>query len=231
MAIRYYLRENKLTQEENDYMAYVISARQAGMDEVIDRMIERGSTVTEADILSVMSDFQGAIQSLMQEGANVTTPFANFSTSIRGVFLGATDNYDPTRHHISTNLQPGNELRRFMKGNVTAQKEEGRFTGPKPLQFIDSNSGENNSIVTAGGLGILVGNRLSFDPADPEQGIYFIAEDGTQVKVEVIGHNRPSNLTFIIPDNLAAGDYTILVKSKAGNTSKEGKLERTLTAA
>jgi hypothetical protein len=73
--------------------------------------------------------------------------------------------------------------------------------------------------------------RLSFDPADPEQGVYFVAVDGTETKVEVIGHNRPSNLTFIIPQTLAAGDYTVLVKSKTGNTAKEGKLERILTAA
>ncbi len=231
MAIRYYLRENKLTQEENDYMAYVISARQAGIDEVIIRMIERGSTVTEADILSVMSDFQGAIQSLMQEGAFVTTPFANFSTSIRGVFIGAVDDYDSTRHQITVNLNAGNDLRKFMRNNVSAQKEEGKFTGPKPLQFIDSNTGENNSIITAGGLGILIGNRLSFDKSDPKQGIFFVAEDDSELKVEVIGHNRPSNLSFIIPSQLATGDYKLIVRSKTGNLEKEGKLERILSAA
>jgi hypothetical protein len=41
--ITYNLRDNKLTQEENDYMAHVISSRQVDLDEVIERMIDNRS--------------------------------------------------------------------------------------------------------------------------------------------------------------------------------------------
>jgi hypothetical protein len=231
MAVNYYLRENKLTQEENDYMAYVMSARQVDLNQVIERIIEHGSTVNKADIVSVFTDFQDTLQSLLAEGAFITTPFANFSSSIRGVFMGAVDDYDSARHQITVNLNAGAELRRFMRENVSAQKQEPTFTGPKPLQFIDSNTGENNSVVTAGGLGILIGNRLNFDQSDPKQGIYFVSEDGQEFRVEVVGHNRPSNLSFIIPGEITSGDYQLFVRSKAGNLDKEGKLERLLSAA
>lgn len=130
MSIRYYLRENKLTQEDNDYMAYVLSSRQADLDDVIGKMIERGSTVTKADILSVMSDFQGTLQGLLQDGANVITPFANFSASIRGVFNGAADSFDPSRHQISVNINAGVELRNFFREHISSQKEESKFIGP-----------------------------------------------------------------------------------------------------
>ena len=40
MSITYNLRDNKLTSEESDYMAHVISSRQVELDEVIERMME-----------------------------------------------------------------------------------------------------------------------------------------------------------------------------------------------
>ncbi len=49
-------------------MAHVISSRQVDLDEVIERMIDRGSTVTKADILSVMEDFQSTVENLLSEG-------------------------------------------------------------------------------------------------------------------------------------------------------------------
>lgn len=71
-------------------MAVVTATRTAELDDVIQRMSERGSTVTKADIVSVLEDFQGALESLLAEGANINLPFANYSTSIKGVFKDQT---------------------------------------------------------------------------------------------------------------------------------------------
>ena len=60
MPIHYYLRKNKLTENEDDYMASVSSSNKNTLDDVVKMMIQQGSTVTEADILSVLSDFQKA---------------------------------------------------------------------------------------------------------------------------------------------------------------------------
>lgn len=64
MAIRYSLFENYLTSDPDDYSAKVYPTCVANLEDVIDRMVERGSTVTRADILSVMDDFELALQSL-----------------------------------------------------------------------------------------------------------------------------------------------------------------------
>ena len=76
-----------------------------------------------------------------------------------------------------------------------------------------------------------MGNRLNFDMSDPEQWIFFVSENDSELKVEIIGHNRPSNLSFFIPSQHVTGDYKLIVRSKTGNLEREDKLERLLSAA
>jgi hypothetical protein len=75
-------------------------------------MIEQGSTVVKADILSVLEDYHSAIENMVLEGMNVNTPGANYSVSIKGIFDGQADTYDPSRHQVSPSTNPG---RRFRK--------------------------------------------------------------------------------------------------------------------
>ncbi len=123
MPVHYYLRENQLTEEPNDYMAIAISSNQYDLEDVIKQMIKQGSTVTRPDILSVIDDFNSAVETLLQQGATIVTPIVSFRPSIRGVFDGVDDAYDPSRHQIMVNLNPGKRLRSYLNGNITTQKE------------------------------------------------------------------------------------------------------------
>ena len=87
---------------------------------------------------------------------------------------------------------------------------------PNPLTYIDTATGERNGLVTPGWEGRLIGRRLQFDPADPEQGIFYIAADGTPTRVEAVGWNKDRHLMFIVPA-LAAGDYGLEVRALVGS--------------
>ena len=52
--LKYALRENLLTPQPNDYMAQVTDSRSYNLEQIIDKMIERGSTLTKADITAAM---------------------------------------------------------------------------------------------------------------------------------------------------------------------------------
>ena len=58
--LKYALRENLLTPEPNDYMAQVTDSQSYDLQKVIDKMIERGSTLTKAreDRKSCRENFQ-----------------------------------------------------------------------------------------------------------------------------------------------------------------------------
>ncbi len=231
MPIEYTLRENRLTAEPGDYMAMVTSTRTADYEEVIDRVVRQGTTVGKADAISVIENTLVAVKDLLIEGANVNLPFANFSCSIKGTFSGPEDTFDPSRHQIVINISATKELRDVIRQDVTVSKQEMTVPTPNLVEYMDFNTGERNSVVTPSGMAQISGNRLQFDPADPEQGIFLIASDGSETRVGVVGRNMPSTLMFLLPAELTTGEYALEVRVKMGDAVRTGSLNRVLSVA
>ena len=233
MPIKYVLQENNLTSDPDDYMARVRPVGTAEMETIIERMIQQGSTVTRADIVSVLEDYYTAIENMLLEGMNVTTPLANFSLSIKGVFNGADDRFDPARHQLSASVTAGTRLRKTLRERAELVKEEAIQPAPNPVDYIDLNSGERNGPLTPGGMGQIIGHRLKFDPADPQQGIFFIAADGTETRVAIVGKNKPGELLFLVPDSLTSGEYRLEVRTvlKGSQDIRKGALDAALVVS
>jgi hypothetical protein len=89
------------------------------------------------------------------------------------------------------------------------------------------------NVNTPGGMGQIEGHRLKFDPTDAAQGIFFIAADGTETQVAIVGRNKPADLMFMVPDTLTAGEYTLEVRATIhGSTDvRTGALEAPLTVS
>ena len=231
MSISYVLYENNLTSDPNDYIARVRPVGAIDLNGVIERMMQRGSTITKADALAVLQEYHLAIETLLLEGFTVQTPSANYGVSIKGTFDGQTDSFDASRHHVEGTLNVGRELRRMLREKAQVQKQESAKPHPTPLQYSDLNSGERNSILTAGGMGQIVGHRLKFDATNPQLGIFFIASDGTASRVDVVGRNKPAELMFLVPTSLTSGDYTLEVRALFGSEIRRGILSTSLTVA
>ena len=233
MPINYGLFVNNLTSDPSDYMAMVQPTGTAEMEAIIERMIQQGSTVVKADILSVLEDYHSAIENMVLEGMNVNTPSANFGASVKGVFDGQADSFDPSRHQLKGIVSPGKRFRKAIKERGQATKQEAVKPMPNLLEYTDLNSGERNSVLTPGGMGQVVGHRLKFDGSDADQGIYFVAEGGGATKVDVVGRNKPGEVMFIVPAGLASGDYTLEVRATihGGEDVRTGALGATLTVS
>ncbi len=233
MPINYVLFENNLTSDPDDYMALVQPTGTADLEAVIARMIQRGSTVVKADILSVLEDYHATIEDMVLEGMNVNTPGANYGASVKGVFDGQADSFDPSRHQLSPTASPGKRFRRAIRERGQAAKQEAVRPRPNPLEYTDVNSGQRNSVLTPGGMGRVVGHRLKFDPADANQGVFFVAEGGGAVRVDVVGGNKPGELMFLAPAVMASGDYTLEVRAtiRGSEDVRTGTLDATLTVS
>ena len=229
MSIKYVLRESSLKTAPDTCRAAVQPIGTAEMEDVIARMELHGSTVVKADILSVLEDYYSAIESLVLEGMNVNTPSANYRTSIRGAFDGLAGGFDPSQHRLVPCVSPGKRLRKVLRAGARPQKMEAVKRLPSPLEYTDRNSDARNSTLTPGGIGRLVGTRLKFDGADPRQGVFFLADDGTEVRAEVVGKNMPRELIFLVPA-LAVGAYTLEVRATFNGTAalRTGALEAKL---
>lgn len=233
MPIHYSLNENKLTSTPDDFRAVVHPIITSGHEQVIEHMINQGTTVNRPDILASLEGYFSAVESMVLAGHNVNTPIANFGASIKGVFDSPSDQFDHTRHQLCARVTPGVRLRKAIAHSGIIRKQEAKRRQPAPTEFIDINSGERNDLMTPGGMAQLYGHRLQFDASQAEQGIFLIAHDGNHTRVEVLGSNRPSKLVFMIPDGLAPGQYTLEVRAilRFSQDLRRGSLATHLTVA
>jgi len=216
MSIKYYLRHNNLKKDTTEYRASVVHRDHISLERVINRMLEQGSTVTKADALSVLTNFQRVIEQYLEEGCTVKTPFANFSSSIKGSFSGVTDVFDNGRHKIVPVVNAGRELHAHYRQGIPTHKVEATINAPNLLTYKDIDSGKKDTIITPGGMAKIWGSRLKFDLNDPSQGIFFIDVDGREYRASVIGENSPSKLIFNAPADLSKGEYKVSVRNDNG---------------
>ena len=234
--LKYSLRENLLTPAPDDYMAQAADVRSYTLDEIIDLMMEKGSTLTRADVAATLQVYGEVVSAIIKDGSAVNTPLMNTSMSISGVFDGANDSFDKKRHTVNLNITAGTLLRDAVT-KVKCEKTEGASTDPYITEVTDIVTGTVNTTLTKGGVVQLVGARLKFDAKDAAQGIFFVPETGEAVRAAVIAENKPARLMAIIPADLPAGTYYIEVRTKilegnkSGKTLKTGRFNKALTVA
>ena len=220
--LKYALRENLLTPEPNDYMAQVTDSQSYNLEKIIDKMIERGSTLTKADITATMQIYSETICSLLEEGFQINTPLINTSMSISGVFDGATDSFDSSRHNVNINITPGTKLKETLS-KVKTQKVEATSTDPFVTEVKDIVSGKVNESLTKGGILQAVGARLKFDNSDEAQGVFLVPETGSAVRCGVVAENKPARVMAMIPADITAGTYYLEIRSKMDSSGKATK--------
>lgn len=78
-----------------------------------------------------------------------------------------------------------------------------------------------DDVLSPGHMIELRGNRFKVNMEEPDEGIYLIYEaDGTATRLEQIHNNLPSTLTAMLPEGLAAGDYSLEVRTRLIGNSK-----------
>jgi len=231
MPIKYYLQPNPVTPDPNDQSARVLPNASLTLEDIIAKMMQRGTTVTESDTRAVLNLFFDVVSDEVADGNFVNLPLANIRVGISGVFTSITDSFDPSRHSIRATLSPGLLLSEKMQ-KVRLEKTLQPLPSPVILEFLNINTNTTNSVLTPGGIGQIVGEELKFNPDNPQEGIFFVAADGTETKVQIIASRTEGKLVFSIP-TLPAGNYTLEVRRAytKENIIRKGVLSDTLTVA
>ena len=224
--LKYALRENLLTAAPDDFMAQVQDVRSYTLDEIIDAMMQKGSTLTRADVAAVLQIYGEVCAAVIADGSALNTPLMNTALSISGVFNGANDAFDKKRHTVNLNITAGTALKVAL-GKIKCEKTGTASTDPYINEVKDIVSGTVNAELTKGGVVQITGSRLKFDAKDAAQGIFFIPETGAPVRAAVIAENKPARLMAIIPADLEAGTYYIEVRTKMIGSSQKSKTLKT----
>jgi len=212
--IKYRIIQSKLIANPTGYAGRIQSRGVVELDEIAEEIAALGTTVSKPDVLNVIQHYNYIVAKLLARGETVNTPAARYRVSMKGTFTDEGDSYDPERHQLVVRVTAGPVLDKALR-----DAEVERYTpdpaAPNLLTYVDTATDERNGVITPGSMGRLIGRRLQFDPADPEQGLFFRAADGSTMRVEDVGWNKDRHLMFIVPA-LPAGDYGLELRAVVG---------------
>ena len=195
--MKYYLVENLLTERPDDFSARVQTAGTADKDAIVKEMASRGVSMSEAEIRAVLDTFEEACADLTRRGFSLNTPLFATSFSIGGVFEGADDAFDASRHKFCVNLLKG-RLLKATQSDVALEKTAERGPSAAILEVRDASSGTSNLQITRGGVVEVAGAGIKIAGDDTSCGLWFVC-GGQEVKAQVIVQNKPSCIVAVVP--------------------------------
>jgi hypothetical protein len=222
--LKYSLVENLLTERPDDYSAQTHSVTTLDKEAIITRILGKGTLLTRTDVIAVLNGLEETVSDALLEGNSITLPLFNTSFSISGVFESPMDNFDPNRHKLNINLTKGTLLREAEK-QVKLEKTSASTPLPNIQEVKDSLSGTVNEKLTANGVVELRGYNLRIDGDDASCGLWFVAENGTESKANILIENKPARIIAVIPA-LAAGNYQLKVVSQYNGSGKGLKMPK-----
>jgi len=232
MSLRYGLIPNHLTDDPDDFMGIVTDSETVTEEELVNRMTGKGSTVTKAEALLVLEEYEYVVVEAVKNGNNVNTNLFKVTPSVSGVFTSQSDGFDASRHAIKLNLNAGRRLNGAI-ADIELHKVEITPVQPILQQFVDLKTKVTNESFTPGQIASIRGLLLKFDDEDKMQGIFFIAADGAETRVENMVKNKPSELLFFVPETLSSGAFQVEVRTIRHNSKalKTGRLDNELVAS
>jgi hypothetical protein len=172
-------------------------------------MLQRGTTVTRTDIVAVFNAMEETGVFIIENGGTFNLPLMITGFRMPGIYEGALDTFDPTRHSLHATVNRG-VLVRDIENRIRLEKVNTPTPQPQILEVKDSVTGAVDTRLTAGGAVEIAGIHIKIAGIKPENGIYFVSSGGTETKAETVVTNLPSQLIALIPA-LPADTYRIKV--------------------
>ncbi|MCB0212710.1 MAG: DUF4469 domain-containing protein [Anaerolineae bacterium] len=237
MPFKYKLHPNPLAGDDKTYRAIVNFDDTWGLQKLIDKMEEAGSTLTRPDIVAVLAQLDQIIIEALLEGKQVNTGLILFTASIKGVFNGEDDVYNSTRHKLVLRVRPTAAFKEKIK--VGARFKKVPASEPTPVVNIYRNLYNlgADTLLSPTHTAQVKGRNLLFDRSDARQGIFLVPQqngtpltDDTPIRIEEISRHTPGEIIFRVPDTLLPGQYKLEVKAIFGtNDLRTGTLKKILT--
>ena len=230
--LKYFLKDNKLTPDPDDYRAVTVRGNSNDMEDIIDVMMHRPVGVSRVEVASVLEELLVAIEFLLKRGESITTPLFKISPVVSGVFVGQDEAFDRSKHQVRISVNAGTRMSSIAR-EIEVERVSETLRTPEPVQVTDMSTNVRNQALTPGEPARIQGSRLKVDVADAAQGVFLVNEaTDVEVKAGYLLDNVPKTITFIVPDTLPSGNYRLEVRSTLGGTQlRTGKIPVSLTVA
>ena len=199
-------------------------------------MTDWNSSFTEADYLGMFSVMETIVVKYLAKGYNIELPFGSIKVNATGTCSNIQDSFIPGsgNHTLGFIFNPSKSAASTVKAKIEYKQVVPDSTGEAKLYrltVLNSDASENPVLnVTQGKTLRLHGRNLTFDISDENQGVFFENENGlTRLSVY---NRRGSNVVEVpVPSDLTAGNYSVSIVTKPGNTYFTANIDSEVTVA
>lgn len=172
--------------------------------------------VREEMLLLIAKLMEEKLVKRLLEGDSVQTEYFRFKPVVRGTFDATGDPVEKDKLQYVLSIVPTQELKELLDNDVAyevvAVQEQG---GAYISRVEDLYTGATDGTLGCTHLARLYGNKVKCVDATGEGKGRLVLTDaqGRETDVTQIGENNPSTLTFVVPENLAPGEYSLRIET------------------
>ena len=221
------LYDNIMTEQKGDYTGRARITGSLHNKEIAARIIKERTEYRQETIENILDLADQKKVEAIAEGKSVVDGVGQYIVTVRGSFLGENAQFDATKHSLGVSYTPGQLLRDQLKAvkvicNGLAQ------TGPVINSITDSVTKSISQVITSGGPSVISGSNIKILGDDPSVGIYLTKDEegAVPLKVSVIVHNAPSQLTIMLPAIEFGKLYALSITTQYSGSNKALKTPR-----
>lgn len=220
-----------LTERKDDRFGRVVTTKSLNENDLINIAVSRRTDLNPSSLRSSMELLKEIAREQIANGASVAFGLGYFSMAVNGVFIGDNDHWDSNKHSLSVRVTPTADLR----GAVNAATVDVRgmaVIGTVINSVTDVASGEVNSRLTPGGGVNLIGSKIKIAGDNAANGIILtneVTSETTVIALNAILTNDPSKVSFVVPADLAKGDYKLSIATQYSTSAQLLKEPRIFT--
>jgi hypothetical protein len=225
------LYDASLTQRKDDRIGRVLNNGSAPIDDLIADAIDRGTDISPVTLRAAYDLLKTAALHRALRAQRVEFGLGITYVESTGTFIGDSAKWDPARNRLIAKLLPSKDLREALKAVEVAVL--GAAQVPNVISSVeDVVTGQVNVCLTRGGMAHIHGSKIKIIGTDPETGLKLTQSTGGtvwDVPTTAIGINDPSRVSFVVPADLPADEYTLSIVTQYSGSAKELKKSRTVT--
>ncbi len=225
MALQYELFKNHLGANPKGYHARVVQQDIYNRQRLIEMMVNRGTTLTKADIEASLTCLDEVIGEIVKNGHGLNTGCFTLHLDIKGSFDDVSSHFNPSENKLVINMNATKQLKDLLS-EVEVQKVYSSGNESKIVRVEDILSNSFDKYLSPSGPVKIFGRNIKIvaaNPNDNQEGLYAIASDGTEHKFSGKINNVPSELAYLVPSPLSLGQYRLEVRTYASGSNKVSK--------
>lgn len=204
--------------------------------QLVKEMSNYNSSFTEADLAGMLSVLNTVVTNKLMEGYNIEFPFGSVFPSVSGTCAGIQDSFvlGQGNHQLSFGFLANATTKQAVMAGLKYKQLQPDSSNEARLYRLSSltdNAKESHELsLSAGKILRLHGRNLTFDFDDAAQGVFLENEDGKN-RMERFTRAGSNIIDLPIPDDLAAGDYTVFIVTKPGTNYFTASIGQIVTVA